>query len=173
MACAVAIWPISSAVLIMRCRLINLLKPLSVRISTPGSFSVRDLYRVYAKLHQALRPYLLEQAEYSCKTGTPLLRHLFLYDPKDPDVVSVEDEYMLGEALLVAPVFSPSELRDIYLPRGNWRNILDGKSYQGGRTLNEFPVPMRQIPVFLLEGNASRTINGVLKDAEGLLDRLR
>jgi alpha-glucosidase (family GH31 glycosyl hydrolase) len=47
---------------------------------------VKGLYRTYSKLHQALRPYLTEQAETSCRTGTPLLRHLYLYDPKDPNV---------------------------------------------------------------------------------------
>ena len=134
---------------------------------------IKDIYRVYAKLHQALRPYLLEQAEYASLTGTPLLRHLFLFDPKDQSVFDIEDEYMLGNALLVAPVFKAREKRDIYLPRGNWRNILDGKTYSGGQTLKNFPVPFRQIPVFLLEGNDSKTIGKVLNDAESLLTRLR
>jgi alpha-D-xyloside xylohydrolase len=134
---------------------------------------IKDIYRVYAKLHQALRPYLLEQAEYSCQTGTPLLRHLFLYDPKDPKVLEIEDEYMLGNALLVAPVFKPEEKRDIYLPKGSWCNILDGNTYTGKQILKDFPVPFQQIPVFLLEGHGSNAINGVLKDAESLLDKIR
>jgi alpha-D-xyloside xylohydrolase len=80
---------------------------------------------------------------------------------------------MLGGALLAAPVFSAGESRDIYLPRGNWRNILDGKTYSGGQTLSSFPVPFRQIPVFLLEGNDSKTAGTALLGAEGLLDQLR
>jgi alpha-D-xyloside xylohydrolase len=134
---------------------------------------VKKLYRIYSKLHQALRPYLTEQAEYACRTGTPLLRHLYLYDPKDPNVLNIENEYMLGNALLAAPVFSMAEARDIYLPRGNWRNILDGKTYPGGQTLAAFPAPFRQIPVFLLDGNDSKTIDPVLGDAEYLLRELR
>jgi alpha-glucosidase (family GH31 glycosyl hydrolase) len=144
-------------------------------VSRPYDFPepIKDIYRVYAKLHQAMRPYLLEQADYACQTGTPLLRHLFLYDPKDPKVFDIEDEYMLGSALLVAPVFKPEEKRDIYLPQGTWRNILDGKSYSGNQSIKDFPVPFQQIPVFVLEGNNSTTINGVLKEAESLLGKLR
>ncbi|MDR0554674.1 MAG: hypothetical protein LBG76_07750, partial [Treponema sp.] len=96
-----------------------------------------------------------------------------LYDPADPNTPDIEDEYLLGEALLVAPVFSLAEARDIYLPRGSWRNILDGKTYPGGQTLKAFPVPFRQIPVFLLEGHGSRTIDAALAGAQGLLDTLR
>lgn len=133
---------------------------------------VRDLYRVYCKIHELLRPYLLEQAEHACASGTPLLRHLFLYDPGDKNVWNIEDEYMLGGALLVAPVFSKSDSRDIYLPRGTWRNILDGKVYQGGQTLRAFPVPLRRIPVFLLEGHDSKTIDNILTRGRELFDSL-
>ncbi|MDR2079140.1 MAG: hypothetical protein LBP74_05415 [Treponema sp.] len=144
-------------------------------ITRPYDFPepIKNLYRIYSKLHQALRPYLIEQAQYACRTGAPLLRHLYLYDPKDPNVLNIENEYMLGNALLTAPVFSTAETRDIYLPRGNWRNILDGKTYPGGQTLAAFPAPFRQIPVFLLEGNDSKTIDTVLKDAEYLLNKVR
>jgi alpha-D-xyloside xylohydrolase len=134
---------------------------------------IKDIYRVYAKLHQALRPYLLEQVEHACRTGTPLMRHLFLYDPKDQNVYNIDDEYMLGEALLAAPVFSADEKRDIYLPKGNWRNMLDGKTYQGNQSIKDYPVPFRQIPVFLLEGNNSKPIDKALKEAENLLAKLR
>jgi alpha-glucosidase (family GH31 glycosyl hydrolase) len=139
-------------------------------VTRPYDFAepVKDIYRIYAKLHEALRPYLLEQAEYACRTATPLLRHLFLYDPKDPEVLNIEDEYMLGSALLVAPVFSLAEERDIYLPKGNWRSIWDGAVYRGG-TLRAFPAPLRQIPVFLLEGNNSGTIDTVLAELKDLL----
>ncbi|GHT94774.1 alpha-xylosidase [Spirochaetia bacterium] len=144
-------------------------------VTRPYDFAepVKDIYRIYAKLHEKLRPYLLEQAECACKTGTPLLRHLFLYDPKDSNLFNIEDEYMLGAALLIAPVFSEDEARDIYLPKGTWRNILDSKTYQGKQTLKAFAVPFRQIPVFLLEGNDSKTIDAVLAEAQKLLDILR
>jgi alpha-D-xyloside xylohydrolase len=140
-------------------------------VTRPYDFpdQVKDTYRSYAELHELLRPYLVEQAETACRTGMPLLRHLFLYDPNDPQVPQIEDEYMLGEALLVAPVFSAAETRDIYLPQGAWRNILDGKTYQGKQTLTAFPAPLRQIPVFLLQGNQSKTIDGVLEQAGELI----
>jgi alpha-D-xyloside xylohydrolase len=143
-------------------------------VTRPYDFAepVKDIYRSYAKLHETLRPYLLEQAGCACKTGTPLLRHLFLYDPKDPRVLNIEDEYLLGSALLAAPVFSLEEERDIYLPKGNWRNIWDGAVYRGVQTLRAFPAPLRQIPVFLLEGSDSGTIDKVLTAAQDILGKL-
>jgi alpha-D-xyloside xylohydrolase len=143
-------------------------------VSRPYDFEapIRDIYRNYANLHQLLRPYLVEQAETACKTGMPLLRHLFLYAPRDINVWHIEDEYMIGEALLAAPVFSTAEERDIYLPRGTWRNILNGGSYTGDQTLHNFPVPFHQIPVFLLEKNGSKTIDKVLEEAKEILNTL-
>ncbi|MDR0450477.1 MAG: hypothetical protein LBH26_04350 [Treponema sp.] len=144
-------------------------------VTRPYDFAepVKDIYRAYAKLHQALRPYLLEQAGRASSTGIPLLRHLFLYDPKDPAVLNIEDEYLLGSALLAAPVFSLAEERDIYLPKGDWRNLWDGAVYQGPRNLRSFPAPLRQIPVFLLEGNDSGAIGRALAEARGIFDKLK
>jgi len=143
-------------------------------VTRPYDFDepIKDIYREYAKLHQALRPYLLEQAAVSCETGMPLMRHLWLCAPGDASTWDIEDEYMLGCGLLVAPVFKDAAHRDIYLPKGQWRNLFDGQVYAGGRTLKNFEAPFSRIPVFVLEGHGSETLDGVLENAEEIVGRI-
>lgn len=111
----------------------------------------RDIYRKYATIHENLRPYLYEQAKIACETGLPVLRHLFLYDAADETALKTEDEYMLGDALLVAPVLTRKNHRDIYLPKGEWVNIFNGKEYTGRQTLKNYPVALDEIAVFKLK----------------------
>lgn len=136
-------------------------------VTRPYDFEepIRKIYRAYANAHQALRPYLVEQARLSCETGMPLLRHLFLYDPSDPAVLSIEDEYMLGCGLLVAPVLTNDLERDIYLPRGEWTDVLGGKTYSGNQWLRAYPVPFERVPVFILKGHASPALDGAIAEA--------
>ena len=108
-----------------------------------------DIYRFYSKLRYILLPYLKEQAEISCKTGLPLMRHLYLEYPDDPEVRDIEDEYMLGEQMLVAPVLDSSTARDIYLPAGKWQSLWNDQIYIGPTLLKAYPSPLDRIPVFL------------------------
>ena len=78
------------------------------------------IYRAYSNIHIKLQPYLVEQARISSKIGLPLLRHLFLAFPRDKAVFCIEDENLLGDALLVAPMLEAGVLRTIYFPRGRW-----------------------------------------------------
>ena len=134
---------------------------------------IKDVYRAYAKLHDVLRPYLIEQGRIASETAMPLMRHLFLYDCTDAAVRGIEDEYLLGDALLIAPVLDPVEVRDIYLPRGTWENIFTGERYEGRTTLTDVRVPLESIPVYRRIGSASGTIDAVLADARPLLDEIR
>lgn len=126
---------------------------------------VKDLYRAYAKLHDAIRPYLVEQGNIACETGMPLMRHLFLYDCTDANVYDIEDEYMLGDALLVAPVMDNVDERDIYLPKGEWENIFTGETFEGGQTLKGVKLPLEAIAVFKLKGAKSEKIDEALAAA--------
>lgn len=111
--------------------------------------TTKAIYGKYAKIHDALRPYLIEQGRVSCKTGLPLVRHLAIDYWKDSKVWDIEDEFMLGNKLLVAPVLEETNHRNIYLPEGKWINLWTGKEYNGGRTLLMFSVPDDEIPVFI------------------------
>ncbi len=143
----------------------------SVNIQTHGNVKrpydfdehTQNIYRKYAYIHEALRPYIKEQAEISTKTGLPVLRHLYLYDQNDEKCFDIEDEYMLGGSLLVTPVLSKKCERDIYLPAGEWVNIFTDEVFKGNQTLKNYKVPLESIPVFKLKNTSSETIDGCIE----------
>ena len=144
------------------------------KIKRPYDFDThtKDVYRAYSHLHECLKPYLIEQSRVSCETGIPLMRHLFLYNPSDEKAFDIEDEYMLGCGLLIAPVLKRKTRRNIYLPKGIWINIFDGTEYEGGQTLKNYKVPLESIPVFRLADAESECLDSVLRNAKPLLDKI-
>lgn len=142
------------------------------RVKRPYDFDAhtRDVYRAYAKLHDALRPYLIEQSKISSETGLPLMRHLFLYDPTDENCLNAEDEYMLGCGLLAAPVLKNRTKRNIYLPEGKWKNIFTGEEYEGGVMLKNYRVSLEMIPVFRLIGAPSEKLEASLESASKFIN---
>lgn len=132
----------------------------------------KDVYRAYTKLHQSIRPYLVEQAAVSSQTGLPMMRHLYLYDSKDEKLRNIEDEYMLGCGLLVAPVTGRGKKRNVYLPEGKWQDIFTKKEFNGGRVLKGYRVPLESIPVFRLVDAPSDTLEKVLSDSAELLNEI-
>lgn len=90
-------------------------------------------FRRTIEMRYALMPYLLAQAKEASRLGHPLLRTLFFEFPDDPTSWLIEDEYMLGSSLLVAPLFAETMERHVYLPPGSWIDYQSGRSYEGGR----------------------------------------
>jgi alpha-D-xyloside xylohydrolase len=85
-------------------------------------------------LRYSLMPYIYAQAHLSSARGWPMLRTLFFEYPDDPTSWSIEDEYMLGASLLVAPLFADSATsRRVYLPPGTWIDYQSGRAYAGAR----------------------------------------
>jgi alpha-D-xyloside xylohydrolase len=103
-------------------------------------------FRRLAELRYSLLPYLVEQAEAACRLGHPLLRPLFFEFPEDPGAWLVEDQYMLGTALLVAPLFERADERRVYLPPGRWERFDSGEAHDGPGwrtlTIGELPVAL-------------------------------
>lgn len=103
----------------------------------PWKFSRQFLeqFRKMAVLRYRLIPYLYTQAFLSSKAGLPLMRALLMNYPDDPAVWEIEDQYLLGNDVLVAPVMETrSTSRQVYLPEGKWINyeskeILDGMQW--------------------------------------------
>ena len=102
-------------------------------------------FRRLAELRYALLPYMVEQAEAACERGHPLLRPLFFEFPGDPGSWLVEDEYLLGRGLLVAPLFDEGTAREVYLPPGRWRRFAEDEGTEldgpGWHTLVAEEVP--------------------------------
>ncbi|MBE6589962.1 MAG: glycoside hydrolase family 31 protein [Ruminococcaceae bacterium] len=126
-------------------------------IQTHGD--VRHLYEMteetqriahlYTALHNELLPYIQKLTRDACATGMAVVRHLVLNYPKDERVYGINDEFMLGNALLVAPILSRQTFeREVYLPAGNWTELLTGEKLTGGRYLT-VKASMAQLPLFL------------------------
>lgn len=113
---------------------------------------VYPILRDFVLLRERLRPYLKKQIGPSRK-GIPPMRPLFFDFPDDPDASKIEDAFLLGPDLLVAPVLEAGALsRDVYLPAGTrWRDAWTDKAYEGGQTLTS-KAPLERIPLFLREG---------------------
>jgi alpha-D-xyloside xylohydrolase len=92
-----------------------------------------DVLRLFTKLKCRLMPYLFAKAVEAHELGIPVMRSMIVEFPDDPASDTLERQYMLGDALLVAPVFSEDGAVDFYLPEGPWTHILTGEVRQGGR----------------------------------------
>jgi alpha-D-xyloside xylohydrolase len=96
-----------------------------------------DVLRAFTKLKCQLMPYLYAAAGQAHAAGTPMMRAMLLEFPDDPACDYLDRQYMLGDALLVAPIFAPDGLVDYYLPAGRWTNFMTGQVIEGGRWLRE------------------------------------
>ena len=79
-----------------------------------------------------LMPYVYAQAKDCSERGLPMVRALLVEFPHDKGAWYVEDEYMFGSQILVAPLLESGNSREVYLPRGKWIDYQTGKVYEGG-----------------------------------------
>jgi alpha-D-xyloside xylohydrolase len=103
-------------------------------------------------LKYSLMPYIYAQAKDSSARGYPMLRALFFEYPNDPGSWEIDDEYMFGSNLLVAPLFDSADTRKVYLPPGEWIDYQTGKVYPGAQWRE---IKAGDIPVILLVKNHS------------------
>ncbi len=96
-----------------------------------------DVLRKFVRLKCTLMPYIYQKAVEAHTKGTPLMRPMFMEFPGDPACETLDRQYMLGESLLVAPVFREDGKVTYYLPKGKWTHLLDGRTMEGGRWLTE------------------------------------
>jgi len=95
--------------------------------------SFMTAFRESAEMRYKLMPYIYAQAKECSEKGLPMLRALFIEFPDDPGAWLVEDQYMFGSDMLVAPLFiSGQKERNVYLPNGNWIDYQTGQSYKMG-----------------------------------------
>ena len=113
---------------------------------------IETIYRDYAVLHTRLFPYMKAYALEATRTGHPIMRMLPLHYLDDPETYGRDFDYLLGEWLLVAPVYLPGEYtRDVYLPAGRWVRYWTNEVLEGPRRLLE-DAPEAVIPVFVKAG---------------------
>ncbi|HKM94414.1 MAG TPA: TIM-barrel domain-containing protein [Prolixibacteraceae bacterium] len=101
----------------------------------PWEYSLKFLngFRDAANLRYQLMPYIYAQAKHSSENGLPMMRAMFIEYPDDPGAWLVDDAYLFGQDILVAPLFEEITSRDVYLPGGvKWIDYQTGKSYSAG-----------------------------------------
>lgn len=109
---------------------------------------IYEICRKYMFIRERMRPYLQEQMERAHEYGTPVMRPLFYDYPEDPAVWEIEDEYLLGPDILVAPVlYEGARERKLYLPEGSWTEIDTGTVLEGG-TWVTCQAGLDRIPVY-------------------------
>lgn len=111
-----------------------------------------NIYRKYVELHYKFLPYIYNLM-YKCEsTGLPVMRPLVLEFEDDPNVLNMNDEFMVGESLLVAPILmGGSTHRSVYLPKGVWYDYWTGEKIVGGSYFVK-EAPLDVMPIYVKAG---------------------
>jgi alpha-glucosidase len=120
----------------------------------PWSFgsAIEALCRAAIRERYTLMPYLYSAFLCASETGAPIQRPLIFDHQNDTHARGIDDEFLLGEHILVAPITDPGRCeRQVYLPGGEWQSWHDGSPREGGRFHRE-AAPLERIPVFVRAG---------------------
>lgn len=107
--------------------------------------------RHFTQLKCRLMPYLWQTARVAHQTNAPVMRAMVLEFPEDPTCRTLDRQYMLGDALLVAPVFHDTTA-EYYLPSGTWTHLLSGETREGGRWFFDKQT-FFEVPLWIRPGN--------------------
>ncbi len=130
------------------------------RLHGSGSYRVPWLYgedaadvlRSFVQLKASLMPYLYTQAARTHETGVPMMRAMAIEFMDDRNCGYLCNQYMLGDSLLVAPIFNDKSIAEYYLPDGVWTNVQTGERKVGGKWYKE-EMDYFHIPLFAREGS--------------------
>jgi alpha-D-xyloside xylohydrolase len=121
-----------------------------------------EVLRHFTRLKCRLMPYLYQQAVEAHRTGVPTMRAMLLEFPGDPACDTLDRQYLLGDSLLVAPVFRADNVAEYYVPAGRWTDFFTGKVVSGPgwvRELHGFlsvPLLVRPNSVIAVGANGDR-----------------
>jgi alpha-D-xyloside xylohydrolase len=110
-----------------------------------------EAIRPALELRYRLLPYLTGEAQRSADAGLPMARALVIEFPDDPTTWHIDDQWMLGEHLLVAPHLDPSSRRRVYLPEGRWLDWWSDDVVDGGRWI-DVESPIDRMPLWIRDG---------------------
>ena len=107
------------------------------------------IYKKFVDLRYELLPYLYDTFYKHYLTGAPIMRPLFLYDQKDENTYNINDQFMVGENLMLCPIVEQGKTsRIVYLPIGRWVDYFTNKIYVGGKKYM-FEVPLNETLMFV------------------------
>ena len=139
------------------------------RYGAPYEAIVRD----YLKLRYRLLPFLYTTLEEAHRTGVPLFRPLLLEFQQDPNTLNLDDEFMVGDALLAAPVLRAVErAREVYLPPGRWFDFWSGTPVTQGDFFR-VDAPLGRLPLFVRGGGIIPSTDAMSHTGEKPWDPLR
>ena len=118
-----------------------------------------EVLRFFVELKSKLMPYLRSLSAEAYERGIPLMRPMHLEFPEDPACGYLDQQYMLGDRLLVAPVFSPDGWQRFYLPEWDWVHLLSGQKLSGGRWHRE-QYDYFSLPLYVREGDSLLELAG-------------
>lgn len=103
----------------------------------------------YTRLHEKYSDLMIELAHESVRTGFPIVRPLWWLDPDSEDALVCEDEFLLGDQILVAPVVEQgARQRNIFFPPGSWLDMLNNVTVEGGGWFMNYSVDLDQLAYF-------------------------
>lgn len=115
--------------------------------------TTQRMFAHYGRIHAALKPYFQALNTEATEKGYPMVRHLYLHYPKDPEIWNAPYQFMLGSDILVAPVLAKKEFKvKVYLPAGEWEHLFSKTKYTGGQWY-EIAVPYGQPAAFVRAGS--------------------
>lgn len=109
-----------------------------------------DVTSHFTKLKNKLMPYIFKTSVENSKTGIPVMRSMVLEFEEDPATHTLDTQYMLGDSLLVAPIFNEEGIGRYYLPKGKWTHLLSGEVVEGGEWKNG-KYDYMSLPLFVRE----------------------
>jgi alpha-glucosidase len=113
---------------------------------------IEALSRETIKLRYRLLPYLYSLFAQASEYGYPIIRPLFMAEPQNPELRSIDDCYLVGDALLVAPILQKGAVsRSVYLPAGQWYDFWTNTGITGGRMIT-VKAPLERLPLFVRAG---------------------
>src|SRR5215813_2259168 len=114
---------------------------------------VEEAARDFLNLRYQMVPYLYSLHELAHRTGVPMLRSLPMQEPSEPSAHEIDDQFFVGDNLLVAPLFNDRGDRKVYLPNGLWYDFFhEQKPESGGREIERESVPLNRLPVYVRAG---------------------
>jgi hypothetical protein len=124
-----------------------------VWVSRPGG-AVREgaAYRRVLEMRKRLTPLLVTYAQEARERGFPMVRPLALQFAADREAWKWTDEFLLGDELLIAPVYTPENRREVYLPRGIWTDLRSNRVYQSRQTVQVEAAP-EELPMLAKNGS--------------------
>jgi alpha-glucosidase (family GH31 glycosyl hydrolase) len=111
-----------------------------------------ELYKAAVALHERLTPYILQQVDRAVATGEPIMKPIFFEFPSDAASYTVDDEWLLGDSLLAAPVVADATGRHVHLPAGSWYDVQRGRLVKGPAELASYQADLTEIPMFIRLG---------------------